>query len=60
MKEIIYKENKILQYGPTTFLATSLNEEGEVVTSLKRTLDDAKKWIENNLQTKNHYETDKY
>lgn len=47
MKEIIYKENKILQYGPTTFLATALNEEGEVITSLKRTLDDAKKWITN-------------
>lgn len=50
MKEIIYKGNKILQYGPTTFLATSLNEEGEVITSLKRTLDKAKEWINNNLK----------
>lgn len=45
-KEIIYKDNKIIQYGPTSFLASALDEEGEVITKFARTLDKAKEWID--------------
>ena len=45
-KEIIYKDNKIIQYGPTSFLASALDDEGEVTTKFTRTLDKAKEWID--------------
>lgn len=45
-KEIIYKDNKIIQYGPTSFLATALDKEGEVITKFARTIDKAKSWID--------------
>ena len=46
MTEHIYKDNLIIQYGKTSFLATALDADGEPITSLKRTLTDAKKWID--------------
>ena len=45
-KEIIYKDNKIIQYGPTSFLATALDEEGEVNTKFCRSLEKAKEWLD--------------
>ena len=50
MKEHIYKGNKILQYGPTSFLATAVDEEMDPITSFKRNLEDAKKWIDKNAK----------
>jgi len=45
-KEIIYKDNKIIQYGPTSFLATALDSEGEVITKFARTQEKAQEWID--------------
>ena len=45
-KEIIYGGNKIIQYGPTSFLATALDEDGEVITKFTRTLDKAQEWLD--------------
>jgi len=45
-KEIIYGDNKIIQYGPTSFLATALDEDGEVTTKFARTLDKAQAWLD--------------
>ena len=51
MKTHIYKDNKIFQYGPTTFLAVlPPKENGKTNSSLKRTLEKAKEWIDENLQ----------
>lgn len=51
MKTHIYKDNKIFQYGPTTFLAVlPPKENGRTNSSLKRTLEKAKEWIDENLQ----------
>ena len=51
-KEIFYKGHKIIKYGPTTFLATC-HKEWESAdtknTSLKRTLEDAQKWIDKKI-----------
>lgn len=45
-KEIIYGDNKIIQYGPTSFLATALDKDGEVITKFTRTLDKAQVWLD--------------
>ena len=45
-KTIIYGDNKIIQYGPTSFLATALNKDGDVITKFTRTLDEAQAWLD--------------
>ena len=49
-KEIIYRGNKIIKYGATSFLATALDENGEVISKFARSLDKAKEWVDEQVK----------
>ena len=48
MKEHVYRENLIIEYSPTEFMATIL-EDDESVTETFKSLSKAKKWIDEHL-----------
>lgn len=47
-KEITYRENLIILNSPDDVQAFILNEDGEIEDNTFDSLEDAKKWIDNN------------
>ena len=47
-KKIIYKENLIILNSPDDVQAFILNEDGEIEDNIFDSLEEAKKWIDNN------------
>lgn len=47
-KEITYKENLIILNSPDDVQAFILNEDGEIEDNTFGSLEEAKKWIDNN------------
>lgn len=50
MKEHVYRENLIIEYSPTEFMATIL-EDDESVSKTFKSLNKAKEWIDKHLDT---------
>lgn len=49
MKEFIYRDNRILVNSDGSFTGTCLNEDDDVITVRKNTLEAVKKWIDHHF-----------
>lgn len=47
-REYIYKENKIIEYSPSDFMATFIKDD-DIITKCCKSLDEAKEWIDKHL-----------